>query len=58
MTRPPVILAAALVLLFFLPWVQWTIEGEERSLAGYEVLIEGFRAPALSRQAAEAAIAE
>ena len=57
-TRPPVILAAALVLLFFLPWVQWTIEGEERSLAGYEVLIEGFRAPALSRQAAEAAIAE
>ncbi|WP_421709365.1 TRAP transporter small permease subunit [Algihabitans sp.] len=57
-TRPPVLLSAALVLLFFLPWVHWTIDGEPRSLAGYDVLVEGFRAPTLSRQAAEAAIAE
>lgn len=52
------IVAALLLVLFFLPWAQWSIQGEARSLAGYEVLLQGFAAPTLSRHAAEARIAE
>jgi TRAP-type mannitol/chloroaromatic compound transport system permease small subunit len=59
LARPPVMLAAVLLVLFFLPWVDWTVQDQEpRALAGYEVLLQGFNAPTLSRQAAEARIAE
>jgi TRAP-type mannitol/chloroaromatic compound transport system permease small subunit len=57
-SRLPMIVAALLLALFFLPWTHWTVGGEQRSLAGYEVLLQGFAAPSLSRQAAEARIAE
>jgi TRAP-type mannitol/chloroaromatic compound transport system permease small subunit len=57
-TRLPTILAGVLIVLHFLPWVDWTAQGEERSLAGYQVIVQAFAAPTLSREAAEARIAE